>query len=99
MNVVLIVKRLLAARLLEGEVQCYRLLVTHAVLDALVGDRLDRIAGVGILEQRLRRAVAAVLVQLASAVEDDERYLAATQDAELVRLLDDAVAALLERDL
>ena len=47
----------------------------------------------------MRRAVAAVLVQLASAVEDDERYLAATQDAELVRLLDDAVAALLERDL
>ena len=43
--------------------------------------------------------MAAVLVELASAVEDDESYLTAAQDAELVGLLYDAVAALLEGHL
>jgi len=43
--------------------------------------------------------VVGVLVEAAAAGEDDERHLGVAQDRELVRLLEEPVAALAEGDL
>jgi hypothetical protein len=69
------------------------------LVERFVGDALDRRGHISVAQQRGWDACAAVLVELALLVEDDECNLAVAENGELVGLLDQTIASLLEGDL
>ena len=67
--------------------------------DILVGATLMRVAVFGVFEQHVVHVGAGVLEQLVAAAEHNQRDLAVTQNAQLVRLLHQTELTLRERHL